>query len=464
MKKTIKKLGLIATAMIIAFAFIACQGPAGPAGADGVDGLDGDPGILGGQGVPGEPGYIPPYNPVTITFDSDGGSAIPQQSMSNGSWARKPEIIPSKPIPGFSLAGEPEGLYRNHYQFDGWFLEDELYNFDTPVSESITLKARWSNPSVSLDQVEGDNILVQAVNYINTYVGEYILLLASDVTASNLRMDVPNVKLTLIGSASTRTMTLGGDVRSENLFNLSALNTSLTLDNNIILKGKAINSGVAQSSGSLIQITNGELIMKTGSRIQDHVSSFQYSAVYCTGASSSFIMEGGTITNNESTYNNANASAVGILIGAHGIMTGGTISGNKASGLSGVAPDFRFNGGSLTLSGDATIGELTLIQTPSKNAEDISVTIAGNFNSGAGIGKLHLAATTSNAVDTAAVQNIWVGKSVIKAAPDYTLPSTLVGNGCIFGSLGSFFYNGGIAAIVGYRLVLENGEGVLRAN
>ena len=62
----------------------------------------------------------------TVTFDTDGGSAVSAVEVKKGKTVAKP-ADPTK-----------EG-----YTFDGWYLGDEKYNFSTAVKEDITLKAHW---------------------------------------------------------------------------------------------------------------------------------------------------------------------------------------------------------------------------------------------------------------------------------------------------------------------------------
>ena len=73
-----------------------------------------------------------PVTTYTVTFDSDGGNAVTEQSVESGETAIKP-ADPTK-----------EG-----YTFKGWYLGETEYDFTTPVAESITLKAKWE--AVSLE-------------------------------------------------------------------------------------------------------------------------------------------------------------------------------------------------------------------------------------------------------------------------------------------------------------------------
>jgi len=62
-----------------------------------------------------------------VTFNSAGGSAVPNQSVVDGQTATRP----ANPT-------------RDKYTFDGWYLGDRLYDFSAPVTENITLTAHWS--------------------------------------------------------------------------------------------------------------------------------------------------------------------------------------------------------------------------------------------------------------------------------------------------------------------------------
>ncbi|MCQ2802675.1 MAG: InlB B-repeat-containing protein [Bacilli bacterium] len=65
-----------------------------------------------------------------VYFDTDGGSSVDPQLVAQTQTATKP-TDPTK---------EVEGI---RYQFLGWYLNADLYDFATPVTESITLKAKW---------------------------------------------------------------------------------------------------------------------------------------------------------------------------------------------------------------------------------------------------------------------------------------------------------------------------------
>lgn len=71
------------------------------------------------------------FDEFTVTFDSDGGSAVTAQKVLNS-----PAIKPADPT-------------KNGYLFAGWYLGDTQYTFDTKITTDITLKAHWSPTSAS---------------------------------------------------------------------------------------------------------------------------------------------------------------------------------------------------------------------------------------------------------------------------------------------------------------------------
>lgn len=75
---------------------------------------------------------------AVVTFNSNGGSAVASETVSIG-----------------SKANEPTAPTRQHYNFVGWYTKDgsnddwgDEFNFDTTISSSITLYAKWEEKAV----------------------------------------------------------------------------------------------------------------------------------------------------------------------------------------------------------------------------------------------------------------------------------------------------------------------------
>lgn len=67
-----------------------------------------------------------------VTFDSNGGSDVAEQNILEGEKVVK-----------------PENPTQRGYSFLGWYIENEEYDFDTPVTSAFTLEAKWRRNSTS---------------------------------------------------------------------------------------------------------------------------------------------------------------------------------------------------------------------------------------------------------------------------------------------------------------------------
>lgn len=75
----------------------------------------------------------PTSKKYTVTFNSNGGTAVASQSVTEGSKA----IQPGNPV-------------RSGYTFNGWTLNGSVYNFNSPVNGNITLVANWTQKSYTI--------------------------------------------------------------------------------------------------------------------------------------------------------------------------------------------------------------------------------------------------------------------------------------------------------------------------
>lgn len=79
------------------------------------------------------------FDAFTVTFDSDGGSAVSEQKVLNS-----PAVKPADPK-------------KDGYVFDGWYLGEEKYTFAGNVAANITLKAHWKPGTI--DNVNINNVV-----------------------------------------------------------------------------------------------------------------------------------------------------------------------------------------------------------------------------------------------------------------------------------------------------------------
>ncbi len=73
-------------------------------------------------------------NHYIVQFDTAGGSKVDKVSVQTGEMVLKPE--------------EPT---REGYEFLGWYLDEEPYDFESPVRKNITLVAKWRKIATAED-------------------------------------------------------------------------------------------------------------------------------------------------------------------------------------------------------------------------------------------------------------------------------------------------------------------------
>ncbi len=152
----------------------------GSDGKDGKDGIDGVNGSDGKDGVNGKSAYeiykekygyegteeqwlddlvngrLALKDKYTVTFDSDGGSEVKNQEVSDG---RK--------------ATEPDAPTKTGYTFGGWFVKTTEWNFLAyTVTENVTLKAKWiaNEYTLKFNSNGGNEIADMTVRYDGDYI------------------------------------------------------------------------------------------------------------------------------------------------------------------------------------------------------------------------------------------------------------------------------------------------------
>lgn len=82
---------------------------------------------------------IPSPVTYTVTFDTDGGSDVPSQTIESG-----------------NTATQPEDPIKEGYTFNGWVDNNgDPFDFDTPITSNITLYADWEEETTDVGQGGG---------------------------------------------------------------------------------------------------------------------------------------------------------------------------------------------------------------------------------------------------------------------------------------------------------------------
>jgi len=274
------------------------------------------------------------------------------------------------------------------------------------------------------------NDLAAAITHINAAIspaGAYTLLIDQHISAAPQTLNRANHQLTIIGIGGPREIRLSENGR---LFTVGAggqANISLTLGNNITLVGRRVGgNGNANNNDVVVAVQNAaRLVMLDGSRITGNTNTAAQdaagngAAVLVENLNTVFTMRGGAITGNAATASGTiNTGGVYVRNNARFDMEGGNISGNTA------VSDVHFvqNANSLTLSGTATVGNLTLSRTATANP---GVTIAPGWSGT--VSGLHLRGAGAIAADMATVIGWWfnAGTPVTVARGDGINPTTL---------------------------------------
>ena len=87
---------------------------------------------LDAETISHEPYYMSLFTSRTVNFDSNGGSTIESQTVAYGKTLTP--VIPTK----------------SGYTFAGWYLGDTKYDFAAPVTENLTLTAKWTTNTYTL--------------------------------------------------------------------------------------------------------------------------------------------------------------------------------------------------------------------------------------------------------------------------------------------------------------------------
>ena len=234
-----------------------------------------------------------------------------------------------------------------------------------------------------------------------------------------------NVGIILIGKGTMRTVNLS--TTTGRLFNVGS-NVTLTLDNNITLKGRTNNDS------SLVSVNNGgALIMNIGAKITGNTSSSSNGGGVSVNNNSTFTMNGGEISGNTAASSYGGGGGVAVATDGTFIMSGGKISGNSSNRGGGVHVY-----GTFTMSG----GEISGNTTGSGGGVDVAV--YGTFTMNGG--KISGNTTTSygggvNLTSTATFTK--TGNSIITGWGDDTV------NGNVVKSSGTVQNNRGHAVFSG---------------
>ena len=141
-----------------------------------------------------------------VTFVDESGATLSEQTVTHGSAAQQPE----------TPAMENTAQYT--YAFDNWYSDDDVYDFDTPVIDDITLTARF-NRTVNRYTVTAEAAQNGSVTLSPAGPHDYGTTVTGTVTADEgyeiVRVTVNGEEVALENGAFTLTVTEDATVTAE---------------------------------------------------------------------------------------------------------------------------------------------------------------------------------------------------------------------------------------------------------
>jgi uncharacterized repeat protein (TIGR02543 family) len=260
------------------------------------------------------------YQAFLVTFDANGGSAVPDQIVKKDGKV----TVPNSQKDGYFIVG--------------WYIDEDCtieWNFEEDtVTGHITLYAKWEK----ITEVPGAGLAAK-LEWLNSYAQNnsvYIVKVYENenIEPQSLSYDGKNVTITIMSDTGNTKWNI----------TLNSNGTLFTVDSGVTLLLENITlQGHENNDNSFVSVNSGgSLVMNVGSEVTDNTASHG-GGVYVGGT---FTMNGGEISGNTATDGGGGVSVDGTFT-----MNGGEISRNNATqGGGGVSVDgtFTMNGGEIS--------------------------------------------------------------------------------------------------------------------
>ena len=251
----------------------------------------------------------------TVTFDSDGGTEVEPQTVTRTHTAVEPE----------------QPVKEGNYTFGGWYLVNEdgtlaetPFDFNTPITENITLKVLWITPWMTLQA------------QINNAENGAVITLDEDVVA------YPEDVVLVVPAGKNVTIDLGGHKLDRAREDFEDNGQVITVQGNLTVidsvGGGTITGGKNKQTGGGVLVEGGRLTLTGGAITGNQAQAFGGGVAVAqdenyTGGT--FTMTGGEISNNSA----ANGGGLYFDNYSQVTLTGGSITGNTAQVAGGVLCD-----------------------------------------------------------------------------------------------------------------------------
>ncbi len=180
-----------------------------------------------------------------VTFDSNGGSEVAAVTIKENEKLEKPE--------------DPT---REGYIFGGWYHNEELYDFDLPVKQDMTLEAEWALEGVATTPVTGVKLSAESIS-LGINGAEALIAVVEPENATNPKVtwtssdesivtvdENGNIKGLKAGTAIVTVTTEDGNYTAT-----CEVTVSKEKAKDVAVTGVKINGGKTVTVGSTIRLT-----------------------------------------------------------------------------------------------------------------------------------------------------------------------------------------------------------------
>ena len=194
---------------------------------------------------PAEPIVQPPVENYIVTFDSNGGTPVDSQIVTQGGVA----VSPQQPV-------------RERYTFAGWTLNGNAYNFGTPVYGNIILTAQWNEIKATGVKITGKTKYIEVGTSAKIAVGKKVTLVATvspvNVTNATVIWKSSNTKYATVNKNGVVTAKKAGKNKTVKI-------TATTADGSN--KKKTFKVKIMPKAVKKITLTAGAKTVKAGKKV-----------------------------------------------------------------------------------------------------------------------------------------------------------------------------------------------------
>lgn len=233
----------------------------------------------------------------TVTFDSNGGTSVSSVVVT------KDETV-----------SEPTNPTKDGYTFDGWYLDGEKYDFSTPVTKDITLKAQWT-------KVAGGEVEPEKETCKLTCEPGYQLVNPDSKDCSCKKIEVSSISLSktsvtlVVGDSTTITATVNPSNAKDKALTWKSSNTKVvTVANGKLTAIGAGDAKITVTAGGKSNTVTVKVITKDQKNLSNAMNAMTAKNVDKDSINLNYVYEGCTITNKGNTPSSAKTVVEGGVV------------------------------------------------------------------------------------------------------------------------------------------------------